>query len=120
MNYPVLLTIDHDIFEPMRDDFNTALERLFSIMNSTNRKEGKISLTMNVELSPQMYTDPDTGEFKVVDLPQFIHKFKVSVKNEGSVEGVSIGDYELTIRPDGAMIAGRYDGQENMFEKEGN
>ena len=112
------LTINHDIFEPMRKDFNSAIDQLFSIMAETKRNAGKISLNLSVELTPNVYTDPATGEFKSVLLPAMAHKIKVSVKNEGSVQGISMGDYELTISSDGAKIGTVDDGQESMFEKE--
>lgn len=114
------ISIDHEVFEPMRSDFNAALYKLFSIMAETNRNAGKISCNINVELSKQTYTDPNTGEFRIVNVPLFEHKIKVSVKNEGSVQGISVGEYEMTITPEGAKIGLMDDGQENLFEKEGN
>ena len=113
-----MMTIDHEIFDSMREDLNEALNNLFHVMSETKRNTGSLSLRLNVLLSPREGTYPDTGEFKVIQVPQFEHKIKISVKNDASLNGVSTGDYELSFSADGAELTEVFDGQTSLFRKD--
>ena len=112
----MMTTIEHEIFDSMREDFNEAINTLFLVMADKKSDEGKLSLTMNVMLAPKDYTDPDTGEYQQIKVPMIEHKIKISVKNEGTRHGVSCGEYSIVFTPDGAVLETIRSGQINMFE----
>lgn len=109
------ITIDHEIFEPMREDFNSAISRLISVMNRTKSTEGSLSCRITAELVPVNYTDPNSGEFKDVMIPQFNHKIKIAVKHDAQISGSSCGEYEIMFSNDEIRIGEYSNGQLNMF-----
>ena len=112
------MTIEHELFDSMREDFDTAIGTLFKIMTDSRKNSGSLTLKLNVSLSPRDCVDPDTGELKHIQVPEIEHTVKIAVKHEGAIKGTSRGEYELTFGERGAELKDFDDGQFSMFKKQ--
>lgn len=109
------ITLEHEIFYSMREDFDSAIASLLAVMTRTKRNEGSLTCKLSVELAPTNYTDPDTGEFKTVLIPQIDHKIKIAVKHDAQLSGTSCGEFEITVSNEEVRIGEYSNGQINMF-----
>lgn len=112
------VTIDDELFENFKDDFNDILNNLLLEMYKVNESTGTISISMKCVLTPAQYTDPDTGEFKNVRIPDFGHKIKSTIKKGEETKGQSVGLKEIELTKEGIRIGRLNNGQQNMFEEE--
>ena len=110
-----MITINDDLFDSMRDDFNDILNNLLVKMNNAKELTGTMSISLRINLNPVVCTDPETGEFINALIPDFTHKIKSTVKKGEEITGASVGMKQIEFTPDGVKVGKINNGQQSMF-----
>lgn len=110
------ITIQDDLFDSMREDFDDILNNLLNKMHKANELTGTMSVSLRVNLTPMTYTDPDTGELMNVLIPDFTHKIKSTIKKGEETTGASCGMKQIVFTSEGMKIEKINNGQQTMFD----
>lgn len=77
--------IEDPLFDILRGSFNATLQKLFLQMEQYEAKEGKLTLTLNVETEDKFINTTD-GKVKKLNIPQFTFKCTSSVQHKYAIE----------------------------------
>ena len=103
------LSIENDLFENLKVDFDDMLLRTVINMNSRGAEDGSISIKLNINL--------ERDENGTCIRPSFSHNISSAVTIKDKVAGEMIGDYELIWDDENGNYALSLldDGQETLF-----
>lgn len=103
----------------LREDMDIALQRLFNQMQTEGNREGKLSMSLSVELQDAPDIDRETGETKAAKAPVFSYKVSYSTKHSTSLGGFC-GSTEQILDHDGTgwTIAKAGAEQQSFFDED--
>lgn len=77
--------IEDPTFDIVRGSFNATFQKLFLQMETYQAEQGKLNLTINVEMEKKMVNTAD-GNVKILNIPQFTFKCTSSVQHKYTIE----------------------------------
>lgn len=117
LNYEEL-TMESDIFEKIRDDFDLLFQKLFRKMEVSQSEEGSIDLKINIEMQEDTIPQDDGG-VKRIAKPVLKHKISTVVPVKDSTEGKKDTGMELVYDADLKRYVLKYvstGGQMNIWD----
>lgn len=114
------LQIDSDAFNALRRDFDLMLDKVLNKMLDKGANEGKLTLTLNIELDNARLTDPETGETYMATVPAIGHKIKTSIAMPAdSVQTVTVPpEFRLVQTRSGFMLEPKDSAQTSFFDED--
>ncbi|MDF2686466.1 MAG: hypothetical protein K0S55_1648 [Clostridia bacterium] len=88
------LTINSEIFNKAREDFNTILQKTVEKMSLSNNTQADISMTMSIDIYDKYITD-DGVLRDAYSKPIIEHKVSSVIKQKSEKKGLSDGEYIL-------------------------
>lgn len=85
------LTLDDALFDDLRIVANESLQNLFTRMERTGSREGKLNISISVEMLEAETVSEETGELLAVQSPEFRSKVSYSVNQKSAPVPVVCG-----------------------------
>lgn len=113
------ITLENPIFANAMTATEAALNALVNKMARKGVREGKVSLSIVLELQPAQITDSETGMVYQAQVPEVSYKATYSIRDSENFSGKGSNDAKrLLIREyDGSWSIARDDDQGSLFEE---
>lgn len=101
------MTLDSDIFDQLRTDFNFVLQRLIGNMLEKESNDGSMTLKLDISLDNEYIPNFDEnvdGETREIHKPKFKHKVTSSVQIKDEKSGNMDSEMELVMDENGCYV----------------
>ncbi len=101
------MTLDSDIFDQLRTDFNFVLQRLIGNMPEKESNDGSMTLKLDISLDNEYIPNFDEnvdGETREIHKPKFKHKVTSSVQIKDEKSGNMDSEMELVMDENGCYV----------------
>ena len=121
MNEEITLHFNDEVFEPVTNDADAALQRLIANMVAKNSSEGTLTIKIDIELVRQSVDNFDPaiqGDKRVVKIPKLSHKVSSVMQIKDETKGGKMYDgYEVVMdEKSGEYVMRHYEtAQQTMF-----
>ena len=115
------LSIDSEVFDELRKQFDEVLQRTFANMETKNCDSADIGIRLSVDIVKyeELYREKGgVTQTTLVRKPVFSHKITSAMKIKDSAEGIFCEDYELAHNGAEFVLVPIKGGQTSLFEEE--